>query len=114
MAMENTEKNFLLIAVVQSQDADEAFDALKEHISSVHKLPSVGAFLGNQNATFLIALPKNQQHIALNALKETCRRRVEYIAVPLENAPFPLPNPTPVTVGGALVFGLDIEYYEEV
>ena len=112
--MENSENNYLLIAVVQSQDADDAFDALKERNFSVHRLPSVGAFLGNQNATFLIALPKSLQHIVLDALRETCRKRVEYIAVPLENAPFPLPNTTPVTVGGALVFGLDIELYEEI
>jgi len=112
--MENNQNDYLLIAVVQAQDADDAYDSLAEHKLSVHRLPSVGAFLGNQNATFLIALPKGCQHIALDALRETCRRRVEYIAVPLENAPFPLPNPTPVTVGGALVFGLDIEHYEEV
>ena len=112
--MQNTKNDYLLIAVVQAQDADDAFDTLEEHNLSVHRLPSVGAFLGNQNATFLIAIPKSQQHIVMDVLRETCRKRVEYIAVPLENAPFPLPNPTPVTVGGALVFGLDIEHYEEI
>ena len=49
----------------------------------------------------------------MELLNRTCRQRVEYIAVPLESAPLPMPAPTPVTVGGATIFGLEIEHYEE-
>jgi uncharacterized protein YaaQ len=47
-------------------------------------------------------------------LQETCRQRVEYIAVPLESAPLPLPTPTPITIGGATIFGMEIEHFEEI
>jgi uncharacterized protein YaaQ len=50
----------------------------------------------------------------MTAFKENCRQRVEYIAVPLESAPLPLPSPTPITVGGAAVFSLEIEHFEEL
>ena len=47
------------------------------------------------------------------ALNENCRQRVEYIAVPLESAPLPLPALTPITIGGATIFALEVERYEE-
>jgi uncharacterized protein YaaQ len=39
---------------------------------------------------------------------------VEYLAIPLEGSPLPLPTPVPVTVGGAKVFALPVEHYEEI
>ena len=34
--------------------------------------------------------------------------------MPLESAPLPLPTPTPITVGGATVFALEVDHYEEI
>jgi len=51
---------------------------------------------------------------ALKSLEKNCRQRVEYIAVPLETAPLPMPTPTPITIGGATVFTLEVEHYEEL
>jgi uncharacterized protein YaaQ len=50
----------------------------------------------------------------MEALQKNCRQRVEYIAVPLESAPLPLPDPTPITIGGATIFALEVEHYEEL
>jgi hypothetical protein len=50
---------------------------------------------------------------ALVALQKSCRQRVEYLAIPLEGSPLPLPTPVPVTVGGATVFVLPVERFEE-
>jgi uncharacterized protein YaaQ len=107
-------RDYLLIAVVQSQDAENAEDALCKEEFSVTRFPSVGAFLGRKNATLMIGLPKAKRKTAIDLLKSICRERVEYIAVPLESAPLPMPNPTPITIGGATIFGLDIEHFEEV
>lgn len=106
--------NQVLMAVIQSQDAERAEDALTSRGFSVTRLPSYGAFLGRRNVTFLIALHNSQRQLALASLTKTCRQRVEYIAVPLESAPLPLPTPTPVTIGGATIFTLEIEHYEEI
>jgi uncharacterized protein YaaQ len=107
-------KDYLLLAVVQSQDAENAEDALCKEDFSVTRFPSVGAFLGRKNATLVIGLPKTKRKKAIELLRAICRERVEYIAVPLESAPLPMPNPTPITIGGATIFGLDIEHFEEV
>ncbi len=108
------EKIILLMAVVQAQDADVAENKVREMGVSVTRLPSIGAFLGRRNATLLIGLPPSQVESVLNTFKENCRQRVEYIAVPLESAPLPLPSPTPITVGGATIFTLEVEHFEEL
>jgi uncharacterized protein YaaQ len=106
--------NRLLIAVVQAQDAENAQNALSKIGYTITRLPSVGGFLGRRNATLLIGLPNEQRETVIQVLHENCRQRVEYIAVPLESAPLPLPAPTPVTIGGATIFALEIEHYEEM
>ncbi len=103
----------LMLAVVQSQDVEHAVNALNKRCFSVTRLPSVGGFLGLRNATLMIAVPTGMEQEALDTLNANCRQRVEYIAVPLESAPLPLPTPTPITVGGATIFELEIEHYEE-
>ena len=36
------------------------------------------------------------------------------VALPLEGSPLPMPTPVPVTVGGATVFVLPVEHFEEI
>lgn len=105
--------DMLMVAVVQAQDAEVTENRLNNETTSVTRLPSLGAFLGRRNATLLIALPSKLKAKVLEILHENCRQRVEFIAVPLESAPMPMPAPTPITVGGATVFSLDVEYFEE-
>jgi len=71
-------------------------------------------FVGRRNATLLIGLPIDRKAEIEASLRENCRQRVEYIAVPLESAPLPLPAPTPITIGGATVFSIDVEHFEEI
>jgi len=103
-----------LMVVVQAQDAETAEDALGALGFHVTRLPSFGGFLGRRNATLLVALPLARRLEAIHSLEQNCRQRVEYIAVPLESAPLPLPTPTPITIGGATIFTVEIEHYEEL
>ncbi|NPV56972.1 MAG: hypothetical protein HPY76_09940 [Anaerolineae bacterium] len=112
--MNNHTHDLLLIAIVQAQDAEPAQEALEGMGFTAERLPSVGGFLGRRNVTLLIPLDRGQSEAAQNCLHETCRQRVEYIAVPMESAPLPIPSPTPITVGGATIFGLEIDHYEEL
>ena len=107
-------QNMMMIAVVQAQDSEPAHSALAKIGITVARLPSVGGFLGRRNATLTIGLPYERQEEIMAVLRETCRQRVEFIAVPLESAPLPLPAPTPITIGGATVFSLEVELYEEL
>jgi uncharacterized protein YaaQ len=112
--MNDDQKESLFLAIVQSQDVDMAVQLLSEINVDIYKLPSVGGFLGRKNATLLIrTLPENRDKV-LELLRKSCQQRIEYIAIPLESASMPLPTPTPITVGGAIIFDLEIEHYEEL
>lgn len=107
------DKSDLLIVVVQGQDSDMAIENLTEVGFKVTRLPSVGGFLGRKSATLMIGVNPGDHNKAIEILDKTCRQRVAFIAVPMENSPLPMPAPTPVTIGGANVFTLEVEHYEE-
>jgi uncharacterized protein YaaQ len=104
----------MMMAVVQAQDAEIAKETLAKLGVTIERLPSVGGFLGRRNATLVIGMREDQREMVIEALHQSCRQRIEFIAVPLESAPLPLPTPTPITVGGATIFSLDVERYEEI
>lgn len=104
----------ILIAIIQSQDVDSTEDSLREIGIDFYRLPSVGGFLGRRNATIIIKTPPDRQDSIIEILKKTCRQRIEYIAVPLESASLTLPTPIPINVGGAIVFGIEVDHYEEL
>jgi uncharacterized protein YaaQ len=106
--------HLLMLAVVQDQDLDAATRALEPLGAPVVYFASSGGFLGRRNATLLIGLPDGREDEVLTALRSACRQRVEYLTMPLEGSPLPMPAPIPVTVGGATVFVLPVESYEEI
>jgi uncharacterized protein YaaQ len=112
--MEKPAIHLLLMAVVQEQDLDTAMRALQSIGAVVTYLSSAGGFLGRRNATLLIGLPESQEEAALTALQNACRQRIEYMTLPLEGSPMPMPAPVPVTVGGATVFALPVEKFEQI
>jgi uncharacterized protein YaaQ len=111
--MEKAPIRKLMAAIVQEQDMDVAERALAALSAPVIHLSSVGGFLGRRNATLLVGLGEGNEKDVIGALTKSCRQRVEYLAIPLEGAPMPLPTPVPVTVGGATIFTLEIERFEE-
>lgn len=111
--MENP-SHLLLVAVIQDQDLDPATKALQSMGASLTYLASAGGFLGRRNATLLIGLPFVKKDSALKALHESCRQRIEYMTLPLEGSAMPMPAPVPVTVGGATVFALPVERFEQI
>ncbi len=106
--------HLLLMAVIQEQDLDLATEYLQHVGASMTYLSSSGGFLGRRNSTLLIGLPADKQEDALIALHDACRQRVEYMTLPLEGSPMPMPAPVPVTVGGATVFTLPVERFEQI
>lgn len=105
--------NRLITAIVQIQDADSAVNALESMNVAVNRLPSIGGFLGRKNVTLLIGLADGLETRVIETLQEKCRQRVEYMASPLEGTTVPFSNLIPVTVGGATIFAIAVERYEE-
>jgi len=109
---QNQKVSRLMTAVVQIQDVENAINSLNAAGLFVTNISSTGAFLGRRNSTLLIGVEEGQEKAAVESLSKSCRRRVEYLATRLEGAPFHLPLSTPVTVGGATIFTLEVEHWE--
>ena len=112
--MTNKSIRLLVMAVVQEQDLEAAMREARALDASAVYFASAGGFLGRRNATLLIGLPEGREQAVLDALHEVCRQRIEYMTLPLEGSPLPMPAPVPVTVGGATVFALPVERWEEI
>lgn len=106
--------NRLITTVVQTQDFDNAVNALTAAGLSVTHISSVGGFLGRRNVTLLVGLNENDIGEAVEILRQSCRRRVEYVTTPLEGGPFNMPLSTPITIGGATIFTFAVEHFEEI
>jgi uncharacterized protein YaaQ len=104
----------ILLAVLQAQDADLVTLALRKFGVSAYELSSTGAFLGRKNVTLLLPVETTNIDLVLSELKRNCRQRIEYVSMPIEGQPLPIPSPIPITVGGATIFILEIEQYLEV
>ena len=112
--MDTPKIKLLMLAVVQEQDRDDATRALEVACFPVVYLFSAGGFLGRRNATLLIGLREGRDEEMFGILREKCREHIEYLTLPLEGSPLPMPTPVPVTVGGATVFALPVEHFEEI
>lgn len=104
----------LIMAVVQEADVDQSIHAVEALGALAVHLASSGGFLGRRNVTLLIGLPEGMEGRLIEELRRTCRQRIEYMTMSVEGAPLPLPAPIPVTVGGATIFALPVERFEEM
>ncbi len=104
----------LVIAVVQDEDAEATVQALTEHGHRVTRLATTGGFLRRGNTTLLTGVPDDKVDDVLTVLRHTCRRRTVYTTLVTET-PTMLPSSVvEVEVGGATVFVLDMEHFEQV
>lgn len=106
--------SLLMLIIIHLQDLQKTLRSLEKLDITVIRLASSGAFLGRQNVTLLMPLTADQEDQAIQTVHNTCRQRVEYISTPLEGAPMPLPLSTPVHVGGASIFTMPVERFEEI
>ena len=103
----------LVAAIIQEADLENALASLSKLGFSVARLSSTGGFLSRKNVTLLIGVQKGREEVAVKALQNSCKRRVEYVSTPLRGTGFPMPAPAQVTVGGATVFMFEVESYDE-
>jgi len=107
--------NSLLVTIVQSQDADNACNALINIKTNTIQLPSTGAFLGLKNTTLLMRSTKLIYDAIIQTLKLTCKQRIEYLPINVVGMMTPTVSfSTPIAVGGATIFSIDVEQFEEI
>ncbi len=106
----------LVVAVVQDRDADQAVAALTAKGQRVTRVGTTGGFLQQGNTTLLIGLEDAGVTGVIATLRANCRRREMFMpmAVGGTDQAFSLTNHLEVEVGGATVFVLDVEQFEQI
>ncbi|WP_025028181.1 cyclic-di-AMP receptor [Caldalkalibacillus mannanilyticus] len=106
----------LVIAVVQDKDSNRLSSALVKKDFRATKLASTGGFLKAGNTTFLIGIDDDKMDEVLEIIKKNCQSRQQLVA-PVSpmggNADSYVPYPVEIQVGGATVFVVDVEKFEQ-
>ncbi len=106
----------LILTIVQDQDADATVQALNDAGHRVTRVASTGGFFRVGNTTLLIGVDDSAVEPVVSLLKTTCERRTRLIpAGPniVESAAM-MGAFVEVEVGGANVFIMNVEHFEQV
>lgn len=106
----------LIVAVVQDKDSNRLSNALVDEDYRATKLASTGGFLRAGNTTFLIGVEDEHINKVLDIIQNNCKSREQLVA-PVSpmggNADSYVPYPVEVQVGGATVFIMQVEQFEQ-
>lgn len=105
----------LLMAIVQDRDADQAVSDLTRNHFRVTRMGSTGGFLQQGNSTLIIGVEDALVTGVLDILRTACRRREFFVplGIGMGDQAFSVSNQIEVEVGGATVFILDVERFEQ-
>jgi len=108
----------LIMAIVQDVDSRGVLDALVAEGYRATKVSSTGGFLVRGNVTILVGVQDEQVDALLSLLREHCHARREFVSpvMPLSEAAAARHwvQPLEVEVGGATVFVLGVERFEQL
>ncbi len=107
----------LIIAIVHERDKQKVGDALLQAGHKFTNIATTGGFLRDGNCTLLIGADDKDVEDVIDVLRQCCSAREQYVNQPpidALGAGGMLMNPVKVTVGGAIIFVVDVERFERV
>lgn len=105
----------LLLAIVCSDDASAVQKALVNHHFTATKLSSTGGFLMKGNTTFMVGVDDDKVEKVVEIIGEHSKKRKKLIPNSVINEFGMLAtSPLEVTVGGAIIFTLNIEQFHKL
>lgn len=105
----------LLLTIVQDQDVPALLEALVENDFRATKLASTGGFLRAGNTTLMIGVEKERVQSLLKLIQTICQPREQADPTPrmFGGEDFSL-GLEKISVGGAIVFSVDVERFERI
>ena len=107
----------LIIAIVHERDKQAVNDALLQAGHQFTIVASTGGFLRDGNTTLLIGAKDKVVDDVIGVIRGCCSAREQYVTQPAPDilgAGGGMKNPVKVTVGGAIIFVVDVEKFERV
>lgn len=106
----------LIMAIVSSDDSRKVLDRLTKGGFRATVIGTTGGFLREGNTTIFVGTEDQRVSQAIEMLRQTCRRRTQWISpMPtLEGPGLEMSEPVEVNVGGAVVFVMNVEEFIQV
>ena len=103
----------LIMAIISSDDSRDALDRLTKAGFRATVISTTGGFLREGNTTIFLGIEDQKITEAVEVLRQTCRRRTQWVSpLPtLEGPGLEMSEPIEVGVGGAVVFVMNVEQF---
>jgi uncharacterized protein YaaQ len=103
----------LVMAIISSDDSRDALDRLTKAGFRATVISTTGGFLREGNTTIFLGTEDQKVTQAVEVLRQTCRRRTQWVSpLPtLEGPGLEMSEPIEVGVGGAVVFVMNVEQF---
>lgn len=106
----------IILAIIQDKDSNRLSNELIDANIRATKLSSTGGFLKAGNSTFIVGIEDDRVEEALEIIKKTCESRKQFVSTPVTldiSMDGGVPYPVEVEVGGATVFVLPVEGFNQ-
>ena len=105
----------MIMAVVSGDDSNAVSAALTKARFSVTKLATTGGFLTSGNTTFLIGVDDDKVSEVIDIIAKHSKKRKQMVpSAGMVDVGMYSAFPVEVTVGGAIVFVMNVERFEKV
>jgi uncharacterized protein YaaQ len=103
----------LIMAIISSDDARDALDRLTKAGFRATVISTTGGFLREGNTTVFLGTDDQKVTQAVEVLRQACRRRSQWVSpLPtLEGPGLEMSEPIEVSVGGAVIFVMNVEQF---
>jgi uncharacterized protein YaaQ len=101
----------LIIAIVQDADAIPLSNALNDTGFPHTRLPTRGGFLHRASEALVVAHPATRKDELIGLIGRHCKKRSEVQIVSMAGDTMLLAEPVEIEVGGATIFGLELERF---
>lgn len=101
----------LIMAIVSSDDSREVLERLTKAGFRATVISTTGGFLREGNTTIFLGTEDSRVAQAVEVLRQVCRRRTQWVSpLPtLEGPGLEMAEPIEISVGGAVVFVMNVE-----
>ncbi len=106
----------LVIAIVSSDDSRDVLDRLTKAGFRATVVSTTGGFRREGNTTLFLGTDDSRLTQAVEILRQVCRRRTQWVSpLPtLEGPGLEMAEPIEVSVGGAVLFVLNVEQFVQL
>jgi uncharacterized protein YaaQ len=103
----------LLMAIVSSDDSRDLLNRLTKGGFRATMISTTGGFLREGNTTILVGVEDQRVSQIVDVVRQSCRRRTQWVSpLPtLEGPGLEMSEPIEVSVGGAVIFVLNVDQF---